>query len=198
MLYFKEIEFKFDANDISIKQFCSVVEKLNPQKHIIVSSHDDYFVNNEDNFIRYRHNNENQELTIKRKLSNYNNNERVEVNLPIVSPDFKTVEAFANLLGYYHNFSIYKVCNIYWVDNVVLCYYLVYDEDMNELNRFIEIEANEEMEFKNRYAALSAIKQFEEKFKSLGINSKRRLKRSLFELYKRKRKNELNLKLNYN
>jgi predicted adenylyl cyclase CyaB len=180
---FKEIEFKFDASDISMVDFSNCIEKLNPHKHIIVSSHDDYFTDSNNNFIRYRHNNNSQELTIKRKLSDHNNNERIEVNLSIIPQDKRTINAFVDLLGYKHNFSIYKVCKIYWIDNVVLCYYIVYNENMIELNRFIEIEADEECEFKNEEEAFSVIKHYEDLLRSLGINSRKRLKRSLFEMY---------------
>jgi len=181
---FKEIEFKFDATEIPLNDFKKVVEELKPTNQVIVSSYDDYFINDEGNFIRYRHNNDSQELTIKRKLCDHNNNERVEVNLPIVPQDFRTVQAFVELLGYKHNFSIYKVCQIYWIDKAVLCYYLVYDENMNELNRFIEIEANEHLHFKNETEALALIKFYEDKLKTLGIHCKKRLKKSLFELYR--------------
>lgn len=182
---FKEIEFKFDAENISFNDFSDVIEKLKPTNHTIVSSYDDFFVNENDDFIRYRHNDNTQELTIKRKTSNYNNVERIEVNMSLLPQDFSTINAFVELLGYTHNFKIYKTAKIYWIDNVVICYYMVYDENMYELNRFIEIEANEHMEFKNELEAWDTIKFYEEKLKSIGINSKKRLRKSLFEMYKK-------------
>lgn len=182
---FKEIEFKFGAENISFGDFSDIVESLKPSKHTIVSSYDDFFVNANDEFIRYRHNNNTQELTIKRKTSNYNNVERIEVNMSILPQDFSTINAFVELLGYTHNFRIYKTAKIYWIDNVVICYYIVYDENMYELNRFIEIEANENMEFNNELEAWETIRYYEEKLKSIGINSKKRLRKSLFEMYKK-------------
>jgi adenylate cyclase class IV len=182
---FKEIEFKFDAQNISVTDFCNLVENFKPSKNIMVSSYDDFFMNENDEFIRYRHNNNMQELTIKRKTSNYNNVERIEVNLSIVPQEYSTINAFVELLGYKHNFRIYKTAKIYWIDNVVICYYIVYDENMTELNRFIEIEANEDMEFLNELEAWDSIRYYEEKMKCIGINSKRRLRKSLFEMYKK-------------
>lgn len=186
---FKEIEFKYDAkqNNISIEQFSNYVEKFaegDINKTVIVSSYDDYFVNESGYFIRYRHNNHSQELTLKRKLNDNNNNERIEVNLQIQPQNFATVETFSNLLGYYHNFCIYKTCKIYWIGRVVLCYYVVFDKNMIETNRFIEIEANEESEFVDETEALGVIKYYEERLSPLGISSKKRLKKSLFEIYK--------------
>ena len=181
---FKEIEFKFDAENISVADFSNTVESLKPEKNLMISSYDDFFVNDSDEFIRYRHNHNSQELTIKRKLSDYSNTERIEVNLAIIPQDYSTINAFVNLLGYYHNFTIYKTAKIYWIDDVVLCYYIVYDNNMKELNRFIEIEANEDKEFKDESQAWDCIKFYEEKLKPIGITSKRRLRKSLFEMYK--------------
>lgn len=181
---FKEIEFKYDASNISFMDFSNIVESLSPSKKLSVSSYDDYFVNPQGNFIRYRHNDNSQELTVKRKTCDDNNNERIEVNLKIVPQNYATVNAFVNLLDYKHNFSIYKSCLIYWVDKVVFSYYLVYDENMRERNRFIEIEANEELEFPNESVALHEIEIYEKKLSNLGINTESRLKNSLFEMYK--------------
>lgn len=186
-MLFKEIEFKYDANCISLTDFSNVLEKMNPSKNIYVSSYDDYYTNAEGHFIRYRYNNESQELTIKRKLKNNDNVERTEVNLPIKLDNMdnkNSIKMFIELLGYKQNFSIYKVCKIYWINNVVISYYIVYNNNMIELNRFIEIEANEHCNFNNEEDAFNIIKKYEDKLKELGIYCKKRLKRSLFELYK--------------
>ena len=196
---FKEIEFKYDAKDIPLNLFTQFIEKnYIVTKKLIVSSYDDYFTNLDSNFIRYRHNNNDHdpnsiwikqeygntpELTIKRKMIAENNNERIEVNMAIVPQDFSTIDEFIKLLGYTHDFRIYKVCNIYWVDRVVLSYYLVFDNNMRELNRFIEIEANEHLEFKNEQEALEIISNYEMELMPLGISSQKRLKKSLFEMY---------------
>lgn len=182
-MHFKEIEFKFDATDITLVDFINTVEQLNPEKNIIVSSYDDYFTNEDDNFIRYRHNESSHELTIKRKTNNYNNNERVEINLDIIPQAFGNIEGFVSLLGYKHNFRIYKICHIFWIKKAIICYYIVYDENMTELNRFIEIEANEKLNFVSENEAFSEIRYYEDKLKDLGIYHKKRLKRSLFEMY---------------
>lgn len=198
---FKEIEFKYDAKDIPLSLFTQIIEKTyssSLSKKLIVSSYDDYFVNSESNFIRYRHNNNDHdpnsiwikqeygntpELTIKRKMIAENNNERIEVNMAIVPQDFSTIEEFIKLLGYTHDFRIYKVCNIYWINRVVICYYLVFDNNMRELNRFIEIEANEDLEFRDEQEALEIISKYENELSCLGISSQKRLKKSLFEMY---------------
>jgi methionine synthase II (cobalamin-independent) len=40
---FKEIEFKYDARDISMEKFVEMVEGMHPNKRMLVSSYDDYF-----------------------------------------------------------------------------------------------------------------------------------------------------------
>jgi adenylate cyclase class IV len=184
-MHFKEIEYKYDAANISMKEFEELVEgnfKIN--KKMLVSSYDDYFVDSTGNFIRYRYTDGRGELTIKRKLSVNNNNERIEVNVPTAGDNLKTISTFVDLLGYEHNFGIYKTCKIYWVDRVVLVYYVVYDKEMKELRRFIEIEADEDLQWDSEQHAWDEIGKYEKLLEPLGITPKNRLKKSLFETFR--------------
>jgi len=180
---FKELEFKYAADDISMQDFIALVEKMKIDKRLMVSSYDDYFTDKTNNFIRYRYNGNAGELTIKRKTTEANNNNRIEVNLPTTGDNFPTVEAFVGLLGYEYNFSIYKTCKIYWSDNVVLVYYIVYDKEMNESRRFIEIEADEDHNWASEEEAHNKIVQYEKMLEPLGITPRNRMKKSLFELF---------------
>lgn len=183
---FKEIEFKYDAADIEMEKFIDMVEEMKPEKRMLVSSYDDYFTDDKGNFIRYRYHDSRGELTIKRKVTDKNNNERVEVNLPTGGDNFEATEAFVNLLGYKHNFGIFKTCKIYWVDNVVLVYYVVYDKKgLKESRRFIEIEADEEKTWANEEAAWAHVEKYEKLFEPLGITSRNRMRKSLYELFRK-------------
>jgi adenylate cyclase class IV len=185
-MHFKEIELKYDAADINMSAFVDLVESsFSISKKMMVSSYDDYFTDSNGNFIRYRHHDNRGELTIKRKINEKNNNERVEVNVPTTGDNLKTVTAFVDLLGYKHNFGIYKTCKIYWVDKVVLVYYVVYDKEMKELRRFIEIEADEEQTWDSEQQAWDEIARYEKLLESLGITSRNRLKKSLYEIFKK-------------
>jgi adenylate cyclase class IV len=187
---FKEIESKYHANEIKMADFIRLMEELNPNKKLTVSSYDDYFINEKDDFIRYRHNDDVGELTIKRKINPKNNIERVEINLPIAESNFLKIKEFVSLLGYRHNFTIYKTCKIYWIDNKVISYYMVYDENIKELGRFIEIEADETHEWKSEKEALEEINKFEKLLLPLGLNNKNRLRKSLFEMFRKGNNNE--------
>ena len=108
-MHFKEIEFKYDAAGIEMNKFVDLVEgSLAIRKKMMVSSYDDYFTDPNGNFIRYRHHDNRGELTIKRKTTDKNNNERIEVNVPTVGDNLRTVTAFVDLLNYKHNFGVYK------------------------------------------------------------------------------------------
>lgn len=183
-MQFREIEAKYDASEISLKDFKHLVEsRFKVKKQLLVSSYDDYFVDIEGNFLRYRHKEGRGELTIKRKLDEYNN-KRIEVNLPTDGAAIEAVSQFVNLLGYKHNFCIYKTCQVYWVDNMVICYYVVYNEEWKEQRRFIEIEADEDFGWKSESTAWDAVENYEKAFKDLGIGPQNRLKKSLFEMFK--------------
>lgn len=181
---FKEIETKYSADDIDMKDFVDIVDALHPE-WIMVSSYDDYFTNDKDEFIRYRYHDTMGELTIKRKTNDANNLNRIEVNLPTNGKSSATVEAFVSLLGYKLNFSIFKTCKIGLLNKAVLVYYVVYDRNLNELRRFIEVEAREDFNWASEQDAWDEVLKYEAMLAPLGITSKNRLKKSLFELFRK-------------
>jgi adenylate cyclase class IV len=186
-MHFKEIETKYDGSGISMKSFTDFVEALKPDKELFCSSYDDYYVNSTD-FVRYRYSKKDggrAELTIKKKTSDKNNNARIEVNIPTQDNNTKGVSAFMDLLGYKYNFGIYKTCQIYWLDRVVVVYYVVYDKELKELRRFIEIEADEDCTWTSEEEAWAQVVKYETMFEPLGITHKNRLKKSMFEMFRK-------------
>lgn len=183
-MHFKEIETKYSADNIDIDKFVELVQPFNPN-WVMVSSYDDYFTNDKDEFIRYRYTDDRGELTIKRKTTNANNNNRIEVNLKTEGKNFATVNAFAGLLGYKLNFSVYKTCKIAFLDKVVLVYYIVYDSKFKELQRFIEVEAKEDYNWASEEEAWAEVTKYEKLMEPLSITPKNRLKKSLFEIFKK-------------
>lgn len=185
---FLEIEAKFAADNIKLQDFMRLVKEFNPIKQLDISSWDTYFTNGTENdFLRYRESST-PELTLKKKRTKNNNFERIEVDLPIdlIRNNHKTTDTFASLLGYSENFKIYKTCFIYWLENINYVYYIVYDIDMKELNRFVEVEVN-----KDKVSELGVegskneLNKAIEKLQGLNINRNNRLKRSLFEMYRK-------------
>lgn len=184
---FKEIEVKYKADDIKLSDFEALMTTFIPAhvKKVTVSSWDTYYANKDSEFIRYRSNDQSGELTIKRKTTNVNNNNRVEVNVKTGQNEMETIAEFSNLLGYQFNFKIYKTCFIYWFDKVNLVFYTIADENMKHQGSFLEIEANEDYNWESEEKAWETVKEYEEKLKSLGITPQNRLKRSLWEMFKK-------------
>jgi adenylate cyclase class IV len=184
---FKELEYKYDASEIPLTSFLNMVSRLHPVKRQDVSSWDYYYTlasaEKPEEFIRYR-DSQRPELTIKRKTKQSNNWERVEIDLPLdpARTDENTVKSFVNLLNYKENFRIYKSCFIFWFNDVNMVYYIVYDDNMKEKGRFIEIEVNKE-KVKQLADPFATLKLYEASLLEVGIKPSNRLKRSLYEMF---------------
>jgi adenylate cyclase class IV len=183
---FKELEYKYNADDIKLSDFQKITKSLSPIKTLDISSWDLYYLKegSEDEFQRLRLSDK-AELTRKRKVNKNNSWERVEIDLPLdkdrLSEDLVT--AYVALDGYKENFRIYKSCFILWYEYINIVYYVVYNEEMKELGRYVEIEANKE-----RVSEIGIDKSFEYvkmAEKTLGLSPNKRMKRSLFEIYKK-------------
>lgn len=199
-LEFREIEYKYDATNIKLSKFLQLMEKLE-EKHqgqmVIdskkVSSWDIYYRHEkeEDKAIRYRQSEKNPELTVKVKTSEKNNNHRVEINLELSNEtpqreQEKAVENLTKLLDCPENFRIMKTCFIHFFGPLNYVYYIVYDIEMKELRRFIEIEFSEkEAKYHTEEYVFGKLNEFEVDLIELGITPKHRLKKSLFETYRK-------------
>jgi hypothetical protein len=64
-----------------------------------------------------------------------------------------------------------------------MVYYVVYDQDLVEQGRFIEIEMDEKFEWPSDEQAWNELIQHENKLSKLGILPQARVKRSLFEMF---------------
>lgn len=184
----KEVEFKYNAKDISLTEFMKFCEKREPVHHIYAAGYDHFYENakDPDAFCRHRLGPDMNQLTFKRKIDDANNYIRTEHNVDLMRT--MTQEQISALLlefGYKFNVSIFKTCFVYVYDYYVLVYYIVYDLDMKELNRFVEIEMKEDYPWEDRNHAWDELVTTERLCKSLGINVKLRVKPSLFEMYKK-------------
>lgn len=184
---FLEIETKYNANDITTKDFKTCIEKLRPTRMDNVGSFDYYYIRSgkTEHVLRYREGNR-PELTIKKKSTDANNFVRVEVNIRLsTETKAEDIAEFARLQDYEHNFTIFKACLIYhWeLHNVV--YYVVYDAELKEQARFIEIELKEGHDWGTEDNAWAYLCEVERQFESLGLAPKRRLRKSLLEMFRR-------------
>lgn len=183
---FKEIEFKY-ATELPFLEFQTFAESLAPVRYVEASGYDYYFTpENAERFIRYRAG-DRQELTTKEKTHNDNNYVRTEHNLLLAhGQPLSKIAAFVGSLGFPRlNFKIFKSCFIYYYEKFDLVYYFVLDENMKELNRFIEIEMLEDYNWDSVEQAKSALVRLEKRCSVLGIGPQLRDAKSLFERYRK-------------
>lgn len=191
---FTELEYKYKADDVKLDDFVKLMTSLNPTKRLDISSWDFYYTKGPDEFVRYRKSASTPELTIKRKVKTTNNWERLEVDVPLDATRVgdSGVNKFLELLDYKINFKIYKSCFIFWLDNVNYVYYIVYDENLKERGRFVEVEVNKDkvavlnnFEENRDQGATWALKEAAKSLETIGLIPQNRMKKSLFELFVR-------------
>lgn len=183
-----EIETKYNAENISLSEFKKFCEARNPLAHLVASGFDYFYSKKEEptSFCRHRVGSDKNEFTYKEKTSDANNTVRKEINIQLdKSETVETAAALADSFGYEFNTSIFKTCFIYCYLDHTLVYYICYDTDMKESGRFCEIEAKEDYPWNSEQEAWSSILALERLFKPLGVSAQNRVKRSLFEIFKK-------------
>jgi predicted adenylyl cyclase CyaB len=185
-----EFETKYKVEADALFGFKNIVGGLfNLDNFIYVEGPDTYWTKGED-FFRYRkaahEDSAKAWLTMKRKPEGAKNNiQREELNIRVDSTPFETINKLVENLGFTYNFKIYKMCHIYHFDDATLVFYTVKDEK-EALSHFIEIEVHEEkIRHMTEEQAWDIVKKYEAAFEPLGISSKNRLRKSLFEMYRK-------------
>ena len=193
-----EFETKYRVEPHLLTEFKSIMEKLpNLHKFIYVEGPDYYFTKTDDSgsFARYRRpshglDSGRSEVTIKVKPEGAKNNIiRKEVNWRVDITPEDAIREGLKLMGYEPNFSIWKTCHIYNFDDATLVFYSVYDTTngkATKFDNFCEIEVSEENVHNMTEAqAWEVIVKYEKALETLGLTPQKRLRKSLFEMYKR-------------
>lgn len=172
----------------------SNLEGLTSYQHVV--GPDTYYTNKEGNFVRFRKEayqgkNARAELTMKFKKEDAKNNiVRTEYNIRVDNTPEDTIEKMLTALGFNFNFKIIKSCDIFFFElgNIVM-YSVVDITDPTKPSvgdHFIEIEVSEEkIKHMTEDQAKEFINKYEAALAPLGIAKNRRLKKSLFEMYRR-------------
>lgn len=190
-----ELEFKYKADHVKLAKFQEFAEEAKPKKILYVGSYDTYyspvdkaspFISKGLEFVRYRQGTS-PELTIKIKLNENNNNSRIEIDLPLSKKVTKyIVEKFLSWFGFKENFEVFKECYIYFYDKIDIVYYIVRDkEEGKQLACFIEIEARKDAKFDSADEAWQLVKEMEQKMNIFNISAANRMKRSMWEIFKK-------------
>lgn len=182
-----ELEFKYDSKDIPLSRFVSFANSNNPVSQKEAASWDLYYSGSglPFEFFRFRKGTR-PELTTKIKTEEKNNNRRVEVDLPL-NPEIadSIVLDFVSQFGFKENFRVWKYCHIFYYEKTDIVYYVMYNEEMNEVGRRIEIEARKDYPFKSEEEAVAEVKAMEQKMAKIGISPQMRMKKSNWEQLRR-------------
>ena len=188
-LAFVEFEVKFRVEGNLVHDFKKLAQALPDLKEFVYLESDDiYFVKGEE-FIRHRFDTKNlagrQELTYKRKNNANNNINRIENNVRSDGNSLENVAAFCTNLGFKYNFKISKFVHIYRFPDATLPFYTVID-DTGAMSHFMEIEVDEELlKDLTEEQAWAIVKKYETILAPLGITAQKRLRKSLFEMYRK-------------
>ena len=183
---FTELEFKYDAKDISWSEFERLMKTQELKDILVDSSWDVYYTkhDNSDDFQRFRMG-QKQEITRKVKLKETNNNARIEVDLPLgQGATEEIVSKYVGLVGYELDFKIYKTYQVFLIGEINYSYYILYDENMKEKGRFIEVEVNKEA-VREDPEWESPLLEGEVLLQQIGITPQNRKKKSLFEILRK-------------
>lgn len=190
-LEFIEFETKYRVEGDLVYQFKRLAETLEGvEEFIYIESDDIYYVDSKGDFARYRYSkskdDKRAEVTWKVKPEGATNNiRRLEINWRVDETPAKDIEAGIELRGFKRNFRISKIVHIYRLPEVTLPFYTVIDET-GKMAHFIEIEVREDLLHNlTEEQAWEIIKKYEAILAPLGISAQKRLRKSLFEMYKR-------------
>lgn len=185
---YTEVEFKYSADGISLAKFHEFCKEKRPKMYETASG-PDYFYSNAkilEAFCRFRDGGDFKQLTFKRKTAGTNNFIRTEHNItvqPYTTED--QVRSLVSEFGYHYNTTLFKTCFIYSYDQYTIVYYVCYDSDAKELGRFVEIEMKEDHPWVSETEAWDSLVAMEKLCKGLGISPQSRIKKSLYEMYRK-------------
>jgi adenylate cyclase class IV len=182
----KEIEYKYDATEVPLDIFKLACASLHPVGSSESSGYDHFYSNGTDSFCRHRQGSDVNQLTFKKKLNKLNV-VRTEHNVDLAHSTAKdTVRDLCEALGYKYKGTIFKNNFVFIYEKFVLSYYLVYNKDMTELGRFLEIEATENWPWKEEKEALEMLDSVAEKLSyciDYDLGFSQRIRKSLFEMF---------------
>lgn len=191
-----EFESKYRVEPKVLMPFKVLVEKMPTfQEFVYAEGPDEYFVKEEDQFIRYRKEahkgaGARAELTMKIKPPGAKNNIiREEFNVRVDGTPRETIIKFVTALGFKHNFTVAKSCFIYRMKDATLVYYSVADITDGTIKNedyFVEIEVSEEkIHTMTEDEAWEILIKYEKALEDIGVNPQKRLRKSLYEMYRR-------------
>lgn len=206
-----EFETKYRVEDQNLIIFKQILDGLpEDKKFIYVEGPDFYFTypkwwfdhnpqwDSSGTFGRYRKpsyglDNGRRQVTCKYKPKDAKNSiQRKELNINVTAETSEsTIFEQFQCHGMQFNSSIIKNCHIYKLVDATLVFYTVYDTTdgtPKKADNFVEIEVDEDtIADKTESQAWEVIVKYEKLLAAVGLNAQKRLKKSLFEIYRRDR-----------
>ena len=184
----KEVETKYSAESMSFVEFERFIQALSPASTVRASGYDHFYCSpsSPGSFARHRVGPEFNQLTFKRKTSDSNNYIRTEHNISLeMKVKVDQVSALMGEFGYEYNSTIFKNVFVYNFDKYNFVYYVCYTPDLKELGRFVEVEMSEDYPWTSEDEAWTHLRSIEASLRPLGITPQHRMRKSLFELFKK-------------
>lgn len=183
-----EYEQKYRVDNILLQDFQILMNTL-PDLHEYISGGGwDFYYSKPgtDTFQRLRCDPRFPELTKKIKI-NGSNQRRREYDIKLVAEDPSSspryIQQYLEEDGYQVNFSIYKAYDIWVFDEVNYVYYVVFDNNLKELGRFVEVELNKK-KVKDIVHPLATLHRHAQLLSKIGLTPAFRETRSLWEMWK--------------
>lgn len=181
-----EVEYKYRANWINKEKFISKCRKFKPFEYLKVSGPDTYYENGEGKILRWRHNEDLDELTIKSRMSNSSSLVRQEIDMECTRTPVKDIIKFIEILNFKKLFRLYKDCEIFWfkgkTGTACIVYYTVHHKGRRDRS-FIEIEAEKGQNLTIKQSK-ELVLEWEKKLK---LKPEQRLNATLLEIYSDKK-----------
>lgn len=184
-----EFETKYWVLADQLEEFKAKVSDMSGLKSFHYSEGPDVYWTKEELFFRYRKaayalDGEKAWLTMKKKPDGaLNNIKRIETDVRVDSTPLHTIEQMVTLLGFEHDFEVYKTCHIYCLEDVTLVFYGVRDEHGNRRN-FLEIEVQEKLlPYLTEEQAYKVIEYYEAALAMTNVDAAHRINESLFDMY---------------
>lgn len=193
MSHHDEFEHKYEAEDVLPEIFMQVCMERSPERYLRAVGPDAYYEQG-DNVLRHRLSGGAGELTVKRRKSELDSEDRLEIDLHF---DPKTsvvdVQRFLQATGWARTFTVLKDCRIFWFREgameVNVSYYeswLLQDDPEPTRKRFVEIEIEKGTKY-NPTDARAFLLYWRNHLLRNGVALGDRINESLYELYSGKK-----------
>lgn len=191
---FTEFETKYEVEFSVLSAFKKISRTIPNLKNFLYTEGPDTYYSNPDGTPgRYRvtefpiEKEQFAQWTVKTKPEGAKNNiKRREPNWLVRGTTAEEIDQGALDMGFKYNFKIWKMCHIYKFADATIVFYTVIEDGKTSEKHLIEIEVDEEtIHNLTEDQAWEVIRKYEKLLEPTGVNPQKRLRRSLYEMYRK-------------